>query len=227
MTEVLAELVPTSHIVGVSSACNFPPFAVQLPKIAHFNRIQIEQIAQINPTHILGIGISSSLDLSALQSSQTKIYRYPLPASVSDIFTLIKMIGSDIDQPTSADQLITSLKTKLTAISGTMTDQPNVLVIVSSSPLIMANQSTYIADLIHYAGAKLISINSRHPYPKINPELILSLNPDLILVSPGIRLSHYSYLSHIPTRSINPDLVYRSGPRFIDAIHHLKQVIHP
>ena len=68
MTETLFALGAGAEVVGVSQYCDYPPEVVKLPKVGTFLTPNIEAIAGLRPTIVIGLQTSSDLrEMRALQ----------------------------------------------------------------------------------------------------------------------------------------------------------------
>ena len=60
VTETLFALGAGREVVGVSQYCDYPPRALQLPKVGTFLSPNIEAIIGLRPTIVIGLAMSSN-----------------------------------------------------------------------------------------------------------------------------------------------------------------------
>jgi iron complex transport system substrate-binding protein len=94
--------------------------------------------------------------------------------------------------------------------------------------------------VIRLAGGINIAANASNEYPELTPEFIIAQNPQVIVYTVGpmtttiasdfAARSGWSItfaVSHDKIYSIDDNLVSRYGPRVVDGLEQLAEIIHP
>jgi iron complex transport system substrate-binding protein len=121
-------------------------------------------------------------------------------------------------------------------------ERPRVLYIVWHDPLMTVGPDTRIHQLIEAAGGTNIARNMDEGYPTISLEVVVLANPEIIIAGSGMGEGAYlpyefalneERLSDMEARlsgriyEINTDLVGRPGPRIVDGLERVAEIIHP
>ncbi len=118
--------------------------------------------------------------------------------------------------------------------------RPRVFVEIEANPLMTAGAGSFIDDMIIRAGGRNVAHEIHEAYPRIDPEQVIAWNPEVILVAhsntPGEavkRLSeHIGWSNVVAVRQrqiiddIDPDLLFRPGPRLADGVKELAEKLH-
>ncbi len=115
--------------------------------------------------------------------------------------------------------------------------RPRVFVEIDKSPLMTAGAGSFIDDLIARAGGRNVAHDIQTAYPRIDPERVIAWNPEVILVAHGgapgeaakrlARQIGWSNVAAVRQRriidDIDPDLLFRPGPRLVEGVKQLAQ----
>jgi len=168
------------------------------------------------------------------------------PNTLQDILSDIKMVAEKLDVPEKGDALIEELEERRDLIKHKLKfveNKPKVACIEWIEPLMIAGNWT--PELIEIAGGiPVLATNGKHS-PYINTEDLINTNPDIIVVSVcGFSiertLQEINLLLQIPgfneLEAVKNNRFYvadgnhyfnRSGPRVIDTIEILAEIINP
>jgi len=249
-TETLFAIGAGSKVIGVTRYCDYPPEVVARVQAGSLNVVggttdpNIEIIVSLQPDLIL-----TSLDLQKdivtnLESKGLTVFGLA-PRSVWDILDNIQLVGRITGFSDTADKLVQEMRTRIQAIVGgiqDVSDKPRVYFEVWYEPLMSVGPGTYVDDLIEMAGGTNIFHDSIAPYPIVNSETIIQLDPQVIIVggkymyasdAPNVKIESrpgWTTISAIQNGriyDIDDDLVYRDGPRIVDGLEQLALMIHP
>ena len=160
-----------------------------------------------------------------------------------ELLVAIKQIGNAVGCPRQAENLVGQMRAELNAIaagSDAMARRPKVFVEIGEHPLMTAGGGSFLDDLIARAGGVNVAHEIPQPYPSISPEKVVEWNPDAIVVArmgrPGdaaARLSQRIGWAGIAAvkngkviDDIDPDLLFRPGPRLIDGVKAMAIRLH-
>lgn len=241
ITEMLFALGLDREIIAVTQFCDFPPQALTKQKVGYSNP-SIEAIVALNPDLI----IAPREFLRAELLGKVEQLRIPLMVfsanSVSDIATHLTKLGTIFGRAIPADEVITQMQQRIDSIRGVTARRPGVrvLYVLNSHPLITVGPGSFIHELIGLAGGINIAGNTAMPYPRLNMEVVLREDPDVLVFPVGkvesVPLSEQyvwqqwpalSAVKHGQLRPVPSDLLNRPGPRIGDGLEALARAIHP
>lgn len=167
------------------------------------------------------------------------------PDSLEDVFGDITRVGQALHEEQRADDLIRSLRSRIDAIQSKAKslEKRTVAFIEWIDPLMAGGN--WMPTLIELAGGtNLFGVADKHS-PYMNKEEVQSQNPDVIVVSPcgfDIKrtlaethlLSQWSFWSELSAVKSNRVFVAdgnqyfnRPGPRLVESLEILAELIHP
>lgn len=241
ITEMLFSIGAEDLVVGVTQFCDYPPEALRKPKVgyAHPN---IESIVALEPDLVVAPREFLRADVLA-KLDQLKIPALILEAkTVEDIPSHIQTLGRVLNREPAANAVATDLRQHLARIKSRAESLPRVrvLYVLNSQPLITVGPGSFIHQLIGLAGGSNIAADSGEPYPRLNMEAVLQEDPE-VLVFPvgkaeGIPESEQQVWTRWTTLTavkrgrlhrIPADLLNRPGPRIVQGLESLLNIIHP
>ncbi|MGD9129995.1 MAG: cobalamin-binding protein [Candidatus Bathyarchaeota archaeon] len=167
------------------------------------------------------------------------------PHSMNDVLDDILLVGRASGNVAEASNLVEKMRQRIDIVirkSKTASHRPKVYFEVWNDPYISVSSGTWIGDVINLAGGANIFGEAVSEWPIIDPEEIIQRNPDIIVfpVIPGVPRFWGSFedVKRRPgwksTNAIRNDNLYeiprdfisRPGPRLVDALEMLEQMIH-
>ncbi len=234
-TEVIYVLGADARLVGNTNQCDYPEAARGIYKVGDFVRPDIERIIALRPTLVLvTLPIHRQVaERLAELGIRTFVSR---PADIEAVLVEIESIGALVGRQGQARELVARMRARLVAVP-VPEKRPRVFVELSSAPLMTAGGTSFITDLIRRAGGQNIFADVVQEYPVIDPEAVVSRNPDVVLIlHPGVTVAdvgaRVGWQRVEAVRSgrvyvgLNPDLFFRPGPRLVDGIELLQQLLH-
>jgi iron complex transport system substrate-binding protein len=241
ITEILYAIGLNDEIVGVSEFCDYPPAAIQKPKVgyAHPN---IEVIVTLRPDLVLAPRAFLRADLLA-KLEQLKIPTFIVdPESFEEIPSRIQTVGRILNRTSSADGVAMAMRQRIAAIRSKMetVTAVRVLYVLNSQPLITVGPGSYIHQVINAAGGSNIASKTTVPYPRLNMETVLKEDPEIIIFPIGkaegiplseqqewLRWTSVSAVKQGRLHQIPADVLNRPGPRIVEGLEALARIIHP
>ena len=240
VTETLFALGAGAEVVGVSQYCDFPPEVRRLPRVGSFITPNIEAIAALRPTLVIGLSTSSDLrEIGAL----TAMGIATLMADDSSIATIeqsIIVIGDHIGRATVARDLAEKLRDHLNAVAARMSREPSrsVLMVVGHQPMVAVGARNFLNELLVLAHAENIAAAAEQAWPRLSLEYIIAIRPQVILdgqmgtdpTTPDSFWGKYPSLPAVQNHRVfgyseNPTL--HPGPRIGLTLDELARRIHP
>jgi iron complex transport system substrate-binding protein len=241
ITEILYAIGLNDEIVGVSEFCDYPPAAMQKPKVgyAHPN---IEVIVTLRPDLVLAPRAFLRADLLA-KLEQLKIPTFIVdPESFEEIPSRIQTVGRILNRTSSADGVAMAMRQRIAAIRSKMetVTAVRVLYVLNSQPLITVGPGSYLHQVINAAGGSNIASKTTVPYPRLNMETVLKEDPEIIIFPIGkaegiplseqqewLRWTSVSAVKQGRLHQIPADVLNRPGPRIVEGLEALARIIHP
>jgi ABC-type Fe3+-hydroxamate transport system substrate-binding protein len=159
--------------------------------------------------------------------------------SLEGIFADIMGIGRALDRPREADALVAAMRARLTALGARWRGSPRTscAVVVWPSPLVVAARGSHVGDLIEAAGGLDVVGDAAQPFPSYSTERLVALAPAVLIVgthSTGaptldalMRLESIPAVQDRRVHLIDGDLLFRPGPRVVDGVAAILEVLHP
>ncbi|AZG73308.1 hypothetical protein EGC82_11360 [Shewanella livingstonensis] len=176
--DLFIQLQQQHKVVGVTR--NNDDFKDAL-KIGSHIKPNIELIKSLNPDLII---IDStrffSDEMASLLGAKTVIYN---PVTLNAVLEQIHHLGTLLDCPNQANELVTTLTQVLQKIKP-LVKKPSVIYEVTQMPLTIAGKGNIVSDIIHSAGGELMAPSTRKLI-KFNVESVLVSQPDYYLYQIG------------------------------------------
>lgn len=168
------------------------------------------------------------------------------PNTLSDIFNDITLIAEKLDAVDAGKRLMESLEERVDIIRHKLkfiADKPTVACIEWMDPLMVAGN--WVPEMVEIAGGRsVLAVNGKHS-PFISWETLQAENPDVIIITPcGFdierTLKEIDVMLTLPgfseMKAVKSNRLYiadgnqyfnRSGPRIVDSIEILAEIIYP
>jgi iron complex transport system substrate-binding protein len=240
VTETLFALDAGDAVVGVSQYCDYPPAVRALPRVGSFITPNVEAIAALRPTLVIGLSTSSDLrEIHALNAMGIATLMAD-DGSVAAIEQSIILIGDRIGRGGAARRLATGLRAHFAAVADLLKGVPRspVLMLVGHQPMVAVGQGTYLSELLTMAGATNIAAASDQAWPRLSVEYIIASRPEVILdgqmgsdpSTPSAFWSKYPTIPAVKNHRVvgyPEDPTLHPGPRIGVTLDELARLIHP
>ena len=243
VTEILFALGLGDKVVGVTNFCNYPEEAKQKEKVGMLLNPNIEKILTLKPDLIVwnteGENKQTFIKLSKLG---LKIFIIG-PRTIEALFNSIINVGNVCDKRKEAEDLVLSMKKRLSSIEEKLkgVKKVKVLFLLDLKPLISVSKNSFHGEMIEFAKGENIESSSPDRYPRISWEEVVKQRPDVIIVSnhredfrklfaefknsPAVRATPAFENNRV--YEVKSDLVDRLAPRIIYGFENLVKIIHP
>ncbi len=241
VTEMVFAIGAGDQLVGVTEFCDFPPAALKKQKIGYSNP-NLESLLAFQPDLVLAPKEFLKPDV-LMKLEQLKVPVFVMAATtVEDIFAHLHQLGRMLDRSAAANDLTTTLRRQLTEMKSRVqgVSPIRVLYVLNSQPLITVGPGSFIDQLIGMAGGTNIASQSSTPYPRLSLEVVLQQDPEVLIfpvgTSEGISVSEqqawrqWSTITAVKQgrmHQIPADLLNRPGPRIVQALEVLAEILHP
>jgi iron complex transport system substrate-binding protein len=241
-TEVVYALGLHDRLIGVTTFDNYPPEVQDKPKVAEFDKVDMEKIVSLKPDLVLASDIHKTDVVPALEKLGIPVVVLR-PGTIEDMLSNIQLVGQITGKTPQADALINSLRARLATIedkTAGAAGKPRVLYVTWHDPIWTAGGNTIVQDLVRRAGGVNIA-SDLDGYAIITLEAVIERNPEIIIVmsSMGDQNTSLNYINSEPrlqatdalknkqVYSIDADIFGRTTPRLVDGLEQLAKMTHP
>lgn len=246
ITEILFYVNAGRKVVGVTSFCEYPEEVKTLPKTGGFVDPNFEEIIKLKPDlvimreeHLLAKEKLSKLGINILTVNHM---------SLEGILESVKIIGKACNEEKIAGEKSAELSRFLIKKAPEKLPLPNILLCIGRNMGSGSIKDVYVAgedglydEIITLAGGKNCCKDMGAKYPKLDPEKIQKLNPDIIVdlavdlkeknIGIPAVLAEWGKLSHLNAVKNKNIIVFTKdycvipGPRMFQFITDLRNII--
>ena len=245
LTEILYALGLEEAVVGVTAGSDYPPSALDKPKVGTFWQPNIEAIIALRPSLVMTLGFAQR------KSLVHRLERMGCPCLTIDIWTVddllaaIDTLGRATASERQAGHMIDGFRFRARQLEEALKSRqrPRVLWVVQREPLRVAGRNTFINELVELAGGENALGPTLHKYPPIGAEQVIASSPQVIIEPTMVEsdpdrqreqaLAYWDRYANIPAvvdrriHIIDGDIVSRLGPRLSEGIETIAHCLHP
>ena len=228
ITEILFEIGSGNQVIAVDNLSNYPNEA-PITDISAYDP-NVEAISLLNPDLVI-----LSYNIKNLKAALKKIgietIYLPAPLNFEDILDQIDYLGLQTGNEDKAKKLVSKMKSRMKTLQKLRENETATKIYHEIDPNYYSpSKFSFIGDIYQKLNYKNVANKadiSNLGYPKLSPELIISENPDLIVL-PGkdnkyvekVKLRPgWGYIEAVKKNNFlltNNDIASRWGPRIIN-----------
>ena len=228
ITEILFEIGSGNQVIAVDNLSNYPNEA-PISDISAYDP-NVEAISLLNPDLVI-----LSYNIKNLKAALKKIgietIYLPAPLNFEDILDQIDYLGLQTGNEDKAKKLISKMKNRMKTLQKLRENETATKIYHEIDPNYYSpSKFSFIGDIyqkLNYKNVADKADTSNLGYPKLSPELIISENPDLIVL-PGkdnkyvekVKLRPgWGYIEAVKKNNFlltNNDIASRWGPRILN-----------
>ena len=228
ITEILFEIGSGNQVIAVDNLSNYPNEA-PISDISAYDP-NVEAISLLNPDLVI-----LSYNIKNLKAALKKIgietIYLPAPLNFEDILDQIDYLGLQTGNEDKAKKLISKMKNRMKILQKLRENEKATKIYHEIDPNYYSpSKFSFIGDIYQKLNYKNVADKadiSNLGYPKLSPELIISENPDLIVL-PGkdnkyvekVKLRPgWGYIEAVKKNNFlltNNDIASRWGPRILN-----------
>ncbi len=183
-TDLIIGMGAADHLVAVSTYDRIRPDVQNLPKVGDYQTVDWEELHALHPD-IMVIDIARDRRPAGFEERADELHTKLDDITIDrleQVFGAIDKLGRDLELPDQARMAKDQLRGRLDAIHARTTGSSPVrtLLVVSDDGRSVVGPDTYLDDLLRLAGGINV-VTSPNPYPQIDREMLLKLNPDVII----------------------------------------------
>jgi len=250
-TEILFAIGAGDEAVGVTDYCNYPYNfsawieAGNLTSVGDYWTPNIEAIVALEPDLILAAFAQEEV-VNTLRGMGYKVLVLD-PENSDDVLKDIILVGRATDRNIEAAILVNNLRRRIDAVVSKVAGAaftPKVYYEVWYDPLWSVGSASWEHELIEKARGINIFADQSLKYFETSSEAIIERNPDIVIfpLGHGAGSPFWGSFDQVKARpgwdaisavqndrlyTIDADIVSRPGPRIVDALEILAQIIHP
>ena len=238
-TEILFALGLGDRVIGVTEACDYPPDAKSKPKVGQVE-MNIEKIVEMSPDLVVAVASMQLPVVRTLSGLGIPVLALD-PKTLPDLLDSITLVGKATGTEEAASLLVQKLGKQIQDIQSKAAKavageaRPRVFVEIWDDPLMTAGPCTFIDELIRIAGGENIAGDAGMEWPEFSVEVVVQRDPDVIVTVwkdvDDVRMRPaWEGISAVKTgriHRVNPDILTRPGPRLVEGLLELLEIIHP
>jgi iron complex transport system substrate-binding protein len=250
-TEILFAIGAGDKVVGVTDYCNYPYNfsawieAGNLTSVGDYWTPNIETIVALGPDLILAAFAQEDV-VNNLRGMGCKVLVLD-PDNIDDILKDVVLLGRATDRNIEAAILVNNLRHRIDAVVSKVagaTSTPKVYYEVWYDPLWSVGSGSWEHELIEKAGGINIFADQSLKYFEVSSEALIERNPNIMIfpLGHGAGSPFWGSFDQVKARpgwdatsavqddrlyTIDADIVSRPGPRIVDALETLAEIIHP
>jgi iron complex transport system substrate-binding protein len=235
-TEILFALGLGQRVVGVSGPFDdFPPEARGIEPVSGTGGVEpnIEKVVALEPDLLL-TGFIGGEWKERLRELEVPVFT-TLAASLEDTLEDIETIGRLTGALPRAEALTESMAARVQAVESRIEQGAPVSCFLDLSDLFTVGPGSLEFDLLERAGCNPITASSGEPYAQWSLEQLVADDPDVYLVAEGIKVQQVidrpgirdlTAVEEGRVFEVNSDLISRPGPRVVEGLEHLAELLH-
>lgn len=240
-TESLFGIGAGDRVVARSSYCDWPPEARALPAVGGLQP-DVEAILALAPDLVVGPSGQWSTPLRETMSAHGVATWFPPEIdSLEGVDALLVALGDRTGHAADAHRLAAALDAREAVIAQAVAHvpRPRVMLVVGTTPVVVAGAKTFADDMLRHAGATNV-VTDGGTWPSLGFERVVELDPDVILDASvgetggptrittdvqgwaGVRAVREGHVV-----ALGDTRVLRPGPRIAEGLAVLARALHP
>jgi iron complex transport system substrate-binding protein len=242
ITEIIFALGRENCLKGVTKYSDFPKQASKLPKVGSYVYLDLERIVSLRPDLCIAIKDGNPKEaVEKLESIGIPVYAVN-PKNIETVINTVIEIGKLLNASKKADALAKNMRHRIKRVEALIakTDlRPGIFFQIGIDPIVSVGTDTFIHELIIKAGGRNLA-EGPVSYPRFSMEQVLSLAPDIIIITSMARSVVFEQVKEEWNKWPNmpavkngrifledSNLFDRPTPRLVDGLELLLKLIHP
>ena len=233
ITEILFAAGAQDHLIAVDSSSDYPSAAKELPRIGDALRVNPERLLELKPDQVWAWQANQIGPELQRQLQQTHISLiFAAPEKLDDIPAFVRLAGDSLDTAEVAVPMAALLDNQIAALrqNSRLGETVSVFLEIGSEPLYTLARDPLIQDVLNTCKAQNIYARHATVAPTISLEDVLHKRPQVVIMAyrdpAQLRARHLFWEKHLGLSphallNLNPDALYRPGPRLIEATREL------
>ena len=236
-TEILYELGLGDKIVGVSNWCTYPKEVENVEKVGDTYSVSVEKIIELEADVVFISGAASAESVEALNTAGINVYSIGAK-DVNGIFSSIEAVGKVTGTSEEATVIVDGMKEKLQTLEEQFGQMDTKSVFLDLGDLYSSGSEDYLGASFSLINAENIALDAGANSPQLSAETVIERNPQVYIVLSSqenftkpagfdeIDAFKNGEVYYIDYADPATDMITRDGPRFIDGLEYLGNLIH-
>lgn len=246
-TEILFAIGAGAQVIARDSFSDFPEQALAVADIGGgFGEIDTETLVSLEPDLVLAAEINPVENVQMLEDLGLKVFYLSNPKELDGLYENLRTVARLVGHEAETEGLIESLKLRVSTIEekvSSLQERPLVFYELDgtdpSAPW-TSGPGTFIDLLLTKAGGDNLGNTLDSEWVQISVEELITQNPDVILLGDytwgGITPEDiaarpgWEVIAAVQNKQVytfDDNLVSRPGPRMVDGLEALAELLHP
>ena len=242
ITEIVYALEAEEKLVGATMYSDYPEAAKRLPRVGSYIHLDLEKIVALNPDLCIAVKDGNPKE-TVLRIEKFGIPVFAVnPNGLKTVINAVKKLGNVLNADKKASEITSEMRQRMDhvkAFTSTLAKRPGVFFQIGISPIVSTGSGTFLDELIELAGGRNLAKGPK-PYPRFSTEQVLSMKPDVIIITSMARAEIFETVKkdweswpNLPAVKNNrvyvveSDILDRPTPRLVEGLEMLTGVIHP
>lgn len=246
-TETLFAIGAGDRVVATDDGSDHPAEAVDLPDVASFSAVDVEQVVNLDPDLVVagGLGFTPADAITQLRSLDIPVLVTYAP-SVEGVYEDIELLGAATGTSETAMAITASMRAEIDAISGAVAaagTPPRVFYEIgyddTTGAIYAPADDSFVAGMVTLAGGETITTGDPNTY-EIALEKLIGRDPEVIVLGvnpfyeptpaavaarPGWNVM--TAVKNDDVRTVRDIEITRPGPRLALGLRNLAGAIRP
>ncbi len=242
ITEIIFSLEQENRLKGATQFSDFPPEALNLPKVGSYIHLDLEKIVSLKPDLCIAIKDGNSKFVAErLGSLKIPVFAVD-PRDLDSVMNTVLQVGELMGAQKQADNLVKNMKQRINRVDKLVSGinhRPRIFFQIGIAPIVSIGTHTFIHDLIERAGGENLA-KGPTPYPRFSKEQVISFAPEVLIITSMARgeifhkvKEQWGKWEKMPAVKndrivlVDSNIFDRPTPRMVDALETLVKIIHP
>jgi iron complex transport system substrate-binding protein len=245
-TEILYTVGAGDQVIGRDSFSDYPEKASSLVDIGGgYSEYNLEQIVALEPDLVLAAEINTAELVQSIEDLGIPVFYISNPLTFEDLYKNIENVGLLTGQTDNAQIAIDGIRTRVDVVVAAIAETDTTPVVFyeldATDPTkpYTPGVDTYYSTFITMAGGKNVGDVLASSWAQISLEELIIQDPDVILLGDSLwgitpesvgEREGWNSLTAVQEGNVLPfddNLLARPGPRLVDGLEALAQVLHP
>ena len=246
-TEVLFAIGAGGQVIGRDSTSDYPPEALEVSDIGGgFGELAVETIVSLEPDLVLAADITPPEQVDALSELGLTVFALSNPTDLPGMYDNLRTVAQLTGHEEETEVLVADLEARVTAVSETVAAAAETPLVFYEIDGTDANapwtsgSGTFVDTLITMGGGDNVGAVLDGAWAQISVEELIAQNPDIIILGDftwgGVTpedvaaRDSWSDLTAVQKNAVHTfddNLVSRPGPRLVDGLEGMAQLLHP
>jgi len=184
-TDLIDGMGARDHLIAISNWDPNRDDYASLPRVGDYRSIDWERITQLQP-RVMIVQFREDKKPAGLEEKSRELNIRLVNVhnnDLADVYTTLDQLGDALNERAKSDQTKTRIAKQISAVADHVKDRPHVtaLIVRSSSGFDVVGGGNFMDELLTIAGGRNVMGGGENSYPTIDRELLLKLDPEVIL----------------------------------------------